>query len=113
MVTQTATTPLGITLPTGNELAAFCLRWEVRELALFGCVLRPDFSADSDVDMLATLAPDAHPGMVDWERMREQLSVLLGRRVDLLNRASLEVSKGARRKREILDSARVIHVAGR
>ena len=33
-----------------KKLEAFCARWRVEELALFGSVLREDFGADSDVD---------------------------------------------------------------
>ncbi|MDP3430147.1 MAG: nucleotidyltransferase domain-containing protein, partial [Desulfomicrobium sp.] len=31
---------------------AFCLKWGVSELALFGSVLREDFRPESDVDVL-------------------------------------------------------------
>ena len=33
-------------------LAAFCGRWNVRELALFGSVLRDDFGLASEIDVL-------------------------------------------------------------
>ena len=42
-----------------ETLAAFCRRWRVAELALFGSVLRDDFQPDSDVDVLVTFADDA------------------------------------------------------
>ncbi len=35
-----------------DQLAAFCKRWQVTELALFGSVLRDDFGPDSDVGVL-------------------------------------------------------------
>jgi predicted nucleotidyltransferase len=37
-----------------SEIAGFCARWKVQELALFGSVLRADFDAGSDVDILVT-----------------------------------------------------------
>ncbi len=37
---------------TPNQLAAFCQRWNVTELALFGSIVRDDFRSDSDIDML-------------------------------------------------------------
>ncbi len=98
-------------MPGSEDIAGFCERWGVHELALFGSAVREDFRADSDVDVLVKLAPGVRHGLFDWERMRADLSRLFGRRVDLVNRASLEVSRGARRKREIIESARVIHVA--
>jgi predicted nucleotidyltransferase len=49
---------LQIVVPEG-EIASFCRRWRVKELALFGSVLRGDFGPDSDVDLLVLFAPDA------------------------------------------------------
>ena len=40
------------------ELAGFCRRWQIVELALFGSILRADFGPQSDVDVLVTYAPD-------------------------------------------------------
>jgi predicted nucleotidyltransferase len=34
------------------EIAAFCRRWDVVELALFGSVMRDDFRPDSDIDVM-------------------------------------------------------------
>lgn len=46
-----------IEIPT-DEIADFCRRWKVTELALFGSVLREDFGPESDVDALVSFAPD-------------------------------------------------------
>jgi len=43
-----------INLPT-EQIKAFCQKWQVTELALFGSVLREDFRSDSDIDILITL----------------------------------------------------------
>ncbi len=48
-----------------NEIARFCQRWKIREMALFGSVLRDDFSPDSDIDILVTFADDAKWGLLD------------------------------------------------
>jgi len=42
-----------------DQIVAFCRRWKITELALFGSVLRDDFEPGSDIDFLATFAPDA------------------------------------------------------
>ena len=39
-----------------DQLAAFCLRWKIRELAVFGSFLRDNFRPDSDLDFLYTFA---------------------------------------------------------
>ena len=41
-----------------EKITAFCCRWGVSELALFGSALRGDFSSTSDVDELVSFKPD-------------------------------------------------------
>jgi predicted nucleotidyltransferase len=65
-----------------QKLADLCRRHHIRWLALFGSVLRNDFGPLSDVDVLAEFAPDHVPGL-DFFLIEEELSRLLGRRVDL------------------------------
>jgi predicted nucleotidyltransferase len=65
-----------------DELAAFCQRHHIRKLALFGSVLRDDFGPESDVDVLVEFDPDHIPGLAFFD-IEAELSVLLGRRVDL------------------------------
>ena len=50
--------PLPIQLPEA-KISNFCDRWKIRELALFGSVLRGDFRPDSDLDVLVTFSLDA------------------------------------------------------
>ena len=88
-----------------TALAEFCRRWEIRRLELFGSVLRDDFRADSDIDVLVTLAEGAHLTLFDHVRMRDDLSELLGRRVDVVNRRAIERSANWIRRAEILDAA--------
>lgn len=78
---------LPISLPAAH-IAEFCQRYQIRKLALFGSVLRADFRPDSDVDMLVEFEPDAHVG---WEfiDIQDELSLLLGRSVDLHTPKSL------------------------
>ena len=40
-------------------IAAFCRRNKIRRLAIFGSVLRDDFTPESDVDVLVEFEPDA------------------------------------------------------
>lgn len=70
-------------IPIDKEaIAAFCRKWHVIELALFGSVLRDDFRPDSDVDVLVTFAPGHVPGL-KFIAMEDELSQILGRKVDL------------------------------
>ena len=66
-----------------EKIAEFCRARGIRKLSLFGSVLRDDFDPQrSDVDVLAELRPDASPG---WEFFgwHEDLSPIIGRKVDL------------------------------
>jgi predicted nucleotidyltransferase len=60
-------------------------RHHIRKLAVFGSVLRDDFRPDSDVDVLVEFEPGHTPGF-PFFAMQEELSKLLGRKVDLHTR---------------------------
>ena len=65
-----------------SEIASFCERHHIRQLALFGSVLRDDFGAESDVDVLTEFKPGHVPGLAFFA-MQDELSALFGRPVDL------------------------------
>lgn len=95
-----------------TEIADFCRRWRIRELALFGSALRDDFGTDSDVDLLVTFAPDDAWSLLDHIRMQTELSGLLGRAVDLVSRRAIEHSANPIRRREILGMTRTLYASG-
>jgi uncharacterized protein len=65
-------------LPT--EIAAFCRRHHIHQLALFGSVLREDFRPESDIDVLVEFEPGHVPGLIRLAGMELELSALLGGR---------------------------------
>jgi len=73
---------LPIILPL-DAVGEFCRRNGIRRLALFGSVLRDDFTPDSDVDFLVEYAPEARVGLFDLVGMELELSEILGRKADL------------------------------
>jgi predicted nucleotidyltransferase len=91
-----------------SEIAQFCRRWRIRELALFGSALRDDFRADSDLDFLVTFAADADWGLLDHIQMEQELQALLQRDVDLVTRRALERSQNWVRRQEILGTAQTL-----
>jgi predicted nucleotidyltransferase len=93
------------------NLAGFCRRWQIVELALFGSGQRGDLRPDSDVDLLVTFAPTATWSLLDQVQMQSELAELLGRPVDLVSRRAIERSANPLRKREILGTARPIYAA--
>lgn len=71
----------GIDIPN-DRIAEFCLRHRIRRLSLFGSILRDDFRPQSDIDVLVEFEPDARTGFAFFG-MQEELSEILGRKVDL------------------------------
>ena len=94
-----------------DEIASFCKRWQVTELALFGSVLRDDFGPESDVDVLARFEEEARHTLFDLDRMEEELTTIFGRKVDLVSWRGVEQSQNYIRRKAILGSAETIYVA--
>jgi hypothetical protein len=91
-----------------KQLRQFCLKWKVKELSLFGSVLRDDFRPDSDIDVLVSFAPEAPWSMWDILDMREELQQLFGREVDLVEKDAL---RNPFRRHEILKEHKVLYAA--
>jgi predicted nucleotidyltransferase len=86
-----------------KQLVDFCRRHHVRKLALFGSVLREDFTLGSDVDFLVEFEPDYRIGYFGLAGMERELSELVGRKADL--RTPEELSRHFRR--QVVDTAEV------
>jgi uncharacterized protein len=65
-----------------EKIAEFCRRHHIKKLAIFGSALRTDFRDDSDLDILVEFDPENIPGLAFFA-MQEELSEILGRKVDL------------------------------
>jgi predicted nucleotidyltransferase len=95
--------PHGIEIP-GERLADLCRRYHIQRMWLFGSVLRGDFRADSDIDVLVETRAGAPIGLFALGGLQMDLSDLFGReahvttlgsvppqvRPDLLRSASLQ-----------------------
>ena len=88
-----------------DEIAEFCQRWRVRKLSLFGSVIRDDFTPRSDVDVLVEFQPGPTPGLKFFWDMPNDLSDILGRKVDLNTAMDLRPYF----RQEVLDEAEVIY----
>ncbi len=78
---------LPIDLPNA-EINQFCQRNYIQKLSLFASVLRDDFTAKSDVNVLVKFESVKTPGLA-IVRIEDELSHLLGRVVDLRTPADL------------------------
>jgi uncharacterized protein len=93
------------------QIEAFCHKWKIVELSFFGSVLRDDFGPDSDVDVLVTFAPSPGWTLFDWVSMAEELEAILGRKVDLMTRRSLESSENYLLRRAVLQNVQQVYAA--
>jgi len=65
------------------KLADFCRRNHIRKLSLFGSMLGGDVPANSDIDLLVEFDEAHTPGFLALCHMENELSDMLGRKVDL------------------------------
>jgi predicted nucleotidyltransferase len=62
----------------------------VRRAALFGSLARGDDRADSDIDIMVEIDPDAPLGVYDYVDLKEYIASLFDGRVDVVSRDALK-----------------------
>ena len=100
-------TEIRITLPQ-EKIEAFCRKWKVSELSLFGSVLSAEFRPDSDIDVLISFVADAGWGLFDFVDMLDELEDIFGRKVDMVEKEAL---RNPFRRKRILSSKEVVYAA--
>jgi predicted nucleotidyltransferase len=90
-------------------IAGFCRKWKITQIELFGSALREDFRPDSDVDLLLTFQKNDGWGLYEFVEMQDELEQILGRPVDLVERAAVERSRNPFRRKNILSTARLVY----
>ena len=97
-----------VRIPVPMEaIADFCRRHRVRELALFGSVLRDDFTPESDVDVLIDFLPGTRITLFGLSDLQTELETMFHREVDLVMKPSLHPVIAA----DVLASRQVLYVA--
>ncbi len=90
-------------------LVRLCRATGIKRLAAFGSVVRSDFRADSDVDLLVEFSDVESPGYADrYMQFADAAERILGRPVDLLTTTSL---RNPYLKRRVEGEAVEIHAA--
>lgn len=89
-----------------EQIEKFCQRWNIAEFALFGSVLRDDYRADSDIDVLLTFKSYEGLSLFGLMDIKDELKDMLGREVDVADKKGL---KNPYRRHEILKTHRVIY----
>jgi len=112
MKTSVASTPTLARLKP--ELESFCRSRPIARLEVFGSVARGEENAQSDLDLLITLAPGTPAGMAHFafvDDLEKELEHLLGREVDLIEREALEQNPNPMWKKLVLADARELYAA--
>ncbi len=74
-----------------TALSDFGTRHHIARLALFGSILRADFTPESDVDILVDFESEHVPGLIRLMTMQYELEVIIARAVDLVTPNSLHI----------------------
>ena len=90
-----------------EAIEAFCRKWKIREFSLFGSVLRDDFRADSDIDVLVSFEPGSFWGFEIFD-MKDELESMFDRPVDFVTKEGL---RNPFRRHEILSTRQVLYAA--
>ena len=85
-----------------EAIRPLCERHAVARLGVFGSQATGQARTDSDVDFLVEFLPNTHAGLLKMGGLKEDLEQHLGRPVDLLSRAAVELSRNPYRRRSIL-----------
>lgn len=94
-----------------KRIEEFCHRWKIRELSLFGSLLREDFHPKSDVDVLVRFEPNVRWNSDQMLEMKDELESLFKRSVDLVEKHLVEESPNYIRRKHILENMESIYVA--
>jgi len=89
-----------------STLKEICHRWRIKELALFGSILRTDFNIESDIDILVTFFDDASWSLWDIVKLKNELTQLFEKKVDLVEKSALS---NPFLRYEILNNQQVIY----
>ena len=89
-----------------DRIEAFCRKWKIREMALFGSVLRDDFGPDSDVDVLVPFEDKVPWSLLDVIAAEQELKELFDRKVDLVEKKCL---RNPFRRHSIFSTMQVIY----
>ena len=91
-----------------SVIASLAKKYRIKELALFGSVLREDFNEESDIDVLVQFDKGADLSLFDLFDIQEEFEQVFGREIDLVEKEGL---RNPYRRRRILDTAKVVYAA--
>ncbi len=72
-----------------EKLINFCRENHIIKLSLFGSALRSELKPESDIDILIEFDKGHIPGLLGFARIENELTKMIGRKVDLHTPAEL------------------------
>ncbi|MEO8399631.1 MAG: nucleotidyltransferase domain-containing protein [Ignavibacteriaceae bacterium] len=66
-----------------NDLKDICKRYSIKELSLFGSVLRNDFNSASDIDLLYVFENNTRYSLFDMVQIKEDFEKFFERSVEV------------------------------
>jgi predicted nucleotidyltransferase len=90
-----------------STVAQLCHKYHIRKLALYGSVMRDDFDAGSDVDMLIDFEPEAHLGFEVVGMLDEFSELFGGHKIDFMTFGQLK--PGSRLAHFIYQDLKVVY----
>jgi predicted nucleotidyltransferase len=91
-----------------EQIKAFCDKYGVEEFALFGSVLRDDFTPESDVDVMLKFKPGHGFTFENTPDIQDDLERLFGRPVDVIEKGHI---RNPFRRHSIMSKHRVVYAA--
>lgn len=92
-----------------KQLAAFCKRWKIAELAFIGRVMRGGADDRGGFDVLVRYTPDAAHTLFGVVRMEREIAELFGCEVDVVSREAIEQSRNPTRRKVVLNAAECLY----
>ncbi len=97
--------------PSGDELLAFCSKWRVEELSVWGRHAYGTANPVEPIRMVVRFLPSASVSILMLERMAEQLSGAFRHPVLLIEEAEVLLGANPILRRRVLTSARALYRA--
>ena len=94
-----------------EKLKEICSDYSIKELSIFGSVLRSDFNSESDVDLLIEFEPDMRISLFDIVDLKKEFEKVFGREVDIVTKNAIKRSRNHLRRKGILENYKVIYAS--
>ena len=97
---------------SGEELAAYCQRWQIVEMSLIDSGLDHDVEAEAHNEFLVRFQPEVMRRYADAVAMERELAEMVGRDVQVVDyRSVVDWSDNHIRRRAVQESAQVVYSA--